>query len=39
MLFFGYADALSSTLDFSTWWVTTRITAREMVGNLLQFKL
>ncbi|KAJ5977051.1 hypothetical protein N7501_000393 [Penicillium viridicatum] len=39
MLFFGYADTLSSTLDFPTLWATTRITAREMVGNLLQYKL
>ena len=39
MLFFGYADTFTSTLDFPTLWATTRITAREMVGNLLQFKL
>jgi C-8 sterol isomerase len=39
MLFFGYADTFSSTLDFLTWWATTRIIAREMVGNLLQLKL
>ncbi|KAJ5617880.1 hypothetical protein N7537_002994 [Penicillium hordei] len=39
MLFFGYADTFSSTLDFPTLWATTRITAREMVGNLLQYKL
>lgn len=39
MLFFGYADTFSSTLDFPTLWATTRITAREMIGNLLQWKL
>ncbi|CAL5872798.1 uncharacterized protein PFLUO_LOCUS7067 [Penicillium psychrofluorescens] len=39
MLFFGYADTFSSTLDFPTLWATTRITGREMIGNLLQFKL
>ncbi|KAJ5246013.1 hypothetical protein N7468_000996 [Penicillium chermesinum] len=39
MLFFGYADTFSSTLDFPTLWATTRLTAREMIGNLLQFKL
>jgi C-8 sterol isomerase len=39
MLFFGYADTFSSTLDFPTLWATTRITAVEMVGNLLQLKL
>ncbi|KAJ5503491.1 hypothetical protein N7463_006365 [Penicillium fimorum] len=39
MLFFGYADTFSSTLDFPTLWATSRITAREMVGNLMQMKL
>lgn len=38
MLFFGFADGLSSTLDFPTLWTTTRITAREMIGNLAQLK-
>ncbi|KAJ5788573.1 hypothetical protein N7457_003563 [Penicillium paradoxum] len=39
MLFFGYADTFSSTLDFPTLWATSRITAREMITNLLQYKL
>ncbi|OJJ47775.1 hypothetical protein ASPZODRAFT_114865 [Penicilliopsis zonata CBS 506.65] len=39
MLFFGYADTFSSTLDFPTLWATTRITGREMIGNLLNFKM
>lgn len=39
MLFFGYADTFSSTLDFPTLWATSRITGREMIRNLLQFKL
>jgi C-8 sterol isomerase len=39
MLGFGYADTFTSTLDFPTLWATTRITAREMVGNLLKGKL
>ncbi|KAH9881841.1 C-8 sterol isomerase [Plenodomus biglobosus] len=34
MLFFGYADTLSSTLDFPTLWRTTWVTGREMLGNL-----
>lgn len=34
MLFFGYADTLSSTLDFGTLWRTTWVTGREMLGNL-----
>ncbi|KAF2764945.1 sigma receptor and C-8 sterol isomerase [Teratosphaeria nubilosa] len=38
MLGFGYADAFSSTLDFGTVWAMTRITGREMVGNLLKGK-
>ena len=39
MLFFGYADTFSSTLDFPTLWATTRVTGREMIGNLLKWKL
>ncbi|KAL0253164.1 C-8 sterol isomerase [Diplodia seriata] len=39
MLFFGYADTFSSTLDFPTLWATTRITGREMIANLLKLKL
>ncbi|KAK6071786.1 C-8 sterol isomerase [Seiridium cupressi] len=35
MLFFGFADGLSSTLDFPTLWRTTWVTGRQMVGNLL----
>lgn len=35
MLFFGFADGLSSTLDFPTLWTTTWVTGREMIGNLL----
>ncbi|KAI2643146.1 ERG2/sigma1 receptor-like protein [Xylaria nigripes] len=34
MLFFGFADGLSSTLDLPTLWRTTYITGREMLGNL-----
>lgn len=34
MLFFGFADGLSSTLDFPTLWRTTWVTGREMLGNL-----
>ncbi|BDD61405.1 Squalene epoxidase [Monascus purpureus] len=39
MLFFGYADTFTSTLDFPTLWATTRITAREMISNLFRLKL
>ncbi|KAF7555966.1 hypothetical protein G7046_g6429 [Stylonectria norvegica] len=39
MLFFGYADTFTSTLDFGTLWKTTRITGREMIANLLKGKL
>ncbi|KAH7166081.1 ERG2/sigma1 receptor-like protein [Dactylonectria macrodidyma] len=39
MLFFGFADGLSSTLDFPTLWHTTRITGREMISNLMKGKL
>ncbi|KAL2268692.1 hypothetical protein VTJ83DRAFT_3538 [Remersonia thermophila] len=34
MLFFGFADGLSSTLDVPTLWKTTWLTAKEMLGNL-----
>ncbi|GAA88715.1 C-8 sterol isomerase [Aspergillus luchuensis] len=39
MLFFGYADTFSSTLDFPTLWATSRITGREMISNLLKGKM
>jgi len=39
MLPFGYADALSSTLDLGTLWDTTRITGREIIRNLLFGKI
>ncbi|KAL6234124.1 hypothetical protein BDW75DRAFT_231424 [Aspergillus navahoensis] len=39
MLFFGYADTFSSTLDFPTLWATSRITGREMISNLLKGKI
>ena len=39
MLFFGFADGLSSTLDIPTLWKTTRITGREMIANLAKGKL
>ncbi|KAI5924372.1 ERG2/sigma1 receptor-like protein [Camillea tinctor] len=35
MLFFGFADGLSSTLDFPTLWRTTVVTGRQMISNLL----
>ncbi|KYK58712.1 erg2 C-8 sterol isomerase [Drechmeria coniospora] len=38
MLFFGFADGLSSTLDLPTLWTTTRVTGREMISNLLKGK-
>lgn len=38
MLFFGFADGLSSTLDLPTLWRTTYVTGREMIGNLLRGK-
>lgn len=34
MLFFGFADGLTSTLDFPTLWRMTWVTGREMLGNL-----
>ncbi|KAI8952252.1 ERG2/sigma1 receptor-like protein [Xylaria longipes] len=39
MLFFGFADGLSSTLDLPTLWRTTYVTGREMLGNLALGKL
>ncbi|KAG9255390.1 erg2 C-8 sterol isomerase [Emericellopsis atlantica] len=39
MLFFGFADGFSSTLDVPTLWTTTKISAREIVGNLLKGKI
>ncbi len=38
MLFFGFADGLSSTLDVPTLWRTTWVTARQMGLNLLRGK-
>ncbi|EKD01136.1 C-8 sterol isomerase [Trichosporon asahii var. asahii CBS 8904] len=39
MLPFGFADMMFSTLDWGTMYHTTRITAREMISNLLRGKL
>lgn len=39
MLFFGFADFFTSTLDFPTLWINIRVTAREMMGNLIRLKL
>ncbi|KAG4032336.1 hypothetical protein MFRU_007g02430 [Monilinia fructicola] len=39
MLGFGFADGLTSTLDFPTLWRTTWVTGREMVLNLVRLKL
>ncbi|KAI0011213.1 C-8 sterol isomerase [Xylariaceae sp. FL0662B] len=38
MLFFAFADGLSSTLDFPTLWRTVVVTARLMIPNLLAGK-
>lgn len=39
MLPFGLADMLSSTLDYISFYHTCRITAREMIKNLLRGKI
>jgi C-8 sterol isomerase len=39
MLFFGFADGLSSTLDFPTLWRTTWVTGKQMVANLALGKI
>jgi C-8 sterol isomerase len=39
MFLFGYADGLTSTMDIPTLWTTTRVTGREMIGNLMLGKL
>lgn len=39
MMFFGFADALTSTLDFPTVYKTVRITGRETLRNLLIGKI
>ena len=39
MVAFGLADGLTSTLDLPTLWDTCWVTGREMVLNLLRFKL
>jgi C-8 sterol isomerase len=38
MLPFGFADMMFSTLDVQTMYHTSRITAREMIKNLLRGK-
>ena len=39
MLLFGYADALTSTMDVQTLWQTTRVTGAQMIGNLVKGKV
>ena len=39
MLPFGFADTFFSTLDVQTLYHTVRITAREMIRNLLKGKI
>lgn len=39
MLGFGFADTLTSTLDFPTLWRTVVVTGREMLLNLAKGKL
>ncbi|AEO63444.1 7e64036a-a7cb-45e3-ad29-66df1cac2caa [Thermothielavioides terrestris] len=39
MLFFGFADGLTSTLDLPTLWRTTWVTGKQMLGNLARGKL
>ncbi len=39
LMMFGYADGLFSTMDYRTLWDTSRITARQVVGNLLKGKI
>ncbi|KAG8163629.1 hypothetical protein KVR01_006926 [Diaporthe batatas] len=39
MLFFGFADGLSSTLDLPTLWRTTWVTGKQMVANLALGKI
>ena len=39
MLPFGLADMMLSTLDYISLYNTVRITAREMIGNLLLGKI
>jgi C-8 sterol isomerase len=39
MLPFGFADAIFSTLDLGSLYNTVRLTAREMISNLLRGKI
>ncbi|KAI1765972.1 ERG2 and sigma1 receptor-like protein [Hypoxylon sp. FL1150] len=39
MLFFGFADGFSSTLDVQTMWRTAVVTGREIISNLLIGKI